>query len=94
MQGFIPPEFLLHPPGGAGDGRVATRGETLALLADAVRGAGPEEFPALLPRPPRERGFGWALGVAEMLCDLQDLLGEAGLSFGPDRSAFAALISF
>jgi hypothetical protein len=80
--GVLPPVFVqpmqaLVPP--AGPVRVATRSEQEAAWAQVLRETPAEACEALFPRPEVLAGAHGLLAAAGLLCDLCDLLAEAGL---------------
>ena len=51
----------------------------LAIWACLLRDEDLAEYPDLFPMDPGDRDYRWALGAADMLCNLQESLAEAGL---------------
>ena len=58
---------------------VATEAEELATLATILMDADLAEFSRLFPKPPKERGFEWALAMAESILGVSSILGERAL---------------
>lgn len=78
--GVLPPKIamanaLLVPP----DRRIATEAEELAVMASVLLSCEIGRYEALFPKPPAERTVDWALSMAEMMLDLQSVLGEKAL---------------
>jgi ATP-dependent helicase/nuclease subunit B len=60
----------------------ASPAEMLVAWIEVLRGLRLEEFDAVFPIEPAERGFAWAARLARQLMDVQAVLGENGLRIG------------
>lgn len=59
--------------------RVATEAEEMAVMAKVLMDLDLGEFPALFPKPPKEKAADWALAMAQPMLGIYGILGERAL---------------